>query len=139
MNNSIYVDTSALIALGSERDKFHHKAQQLRKELVQNSMNFVTTSAVILEIASYFSQSHWKSIAIKLIKDINNSRVWQCFDIDDQLMKKGLELYESVIDKDWSLVDCIGIVVARDLDISDIFTTDHHFEQAGFQILLKDG
>lgn len=40
-------------------------------------------------------------------------------------------------DKDWGLVDCTSIIVAKNLGISEIFTTDHHFEQAGFQILLK--
>ena len=40
-------------------------------------------------------------------------------------------------DKEWGLVDCTSIIVARDMGITEIFTTDHHFEQAGFTILLK--
>jgi predicted nucleic acid-binding protein len=39
-------------------------------------------------------------------------------------------------DKDWSLTDCISFVVMRDRGITKVFTTDHHFEQAGFKKLL---
>ena len=35
------------------------------------------------------------------------------------------------------MVDCTSIVVAKKMKIIEIFTTDHHFEQAGFTILLK--
>jgi predicted nucleic acid-binding protein len=41
-------------------------------------------------------------------------------------------------DKEWSLTDCISFVVMNERGITDAFTNDHHFEQAGFQILLKD-
>jgi predicted nucleic acid-binding protein len=133
----IFVDTSALIALSSKRDKFHKKARRLRRELVRERKTFATTDAVILEVASYFSRSQWRPTAVRLIKDIKNSKAWNCLTIDDDLMKRGFKLYESITDKDWTLVDCIGIVVARDLEITEIFTTDHHFEQAGFKILLK--
>jgi predicted nucleic acid-binding protein len=40
-------------------------------------------------------------------------------------------------DKDWGFVDCTSIVLAKFLGIKDVFSTDHHFEQAGFTILLK--
>jgi predicted nucleic acid-binding protein len=41
-------------------------------------------------------------------------------------------------DKSWGLVDCSGILVARKLGITTVFTADHHFTQAGFKILLQD-
>ena len=47
-----------------------------------------------------------------------------------------LELYESLPDKGYSLTDCISISVCRELNITEILTHDHHFEQEGFKILL---
>src|SRR5208282_5143253 len=41
-------------------------------------------------------------------------------------------------DKEWSLTDCISFVVMNERGMTDALTSDHHFEQAGFQILLKD-
>jgi predicted nucleic acid-binding protein len=40
-------------------------------------------------------------------------------------------------DKEWPLTDCISFVVMRRYDIVDALTADHHFEQAGFNLLLK--
>jgi len=41
-------------------------------------------------------------------------------------------------DKEWSLTDCISSVAMNERNITDALTSDHHFEQAGFRILLKD-
>jgi predicted nucleic acid-binding protein len=41
------------------------------------------------------------------------------------------------MDKEWSLVDCISFVVMTDRKLTDALTGDHHFEQAGFNALLK--
>ncbi len=49
---------------------------------------------------------------------------------------EGLELYESRLDKGYSLTDCISMNVCRELGITEILTHDHHFEQEGFTVLL---
>jgi predicted nucleic acid-binding protein len=53
------------------------------------------------------------------------------------LYDAGLDLYARRMDKDWSLTDCISFEAMRRHQISDALTTDHHFEQAGFNVLLK--
>ena len=52
------------------------------------------------------------------------------------LFREGLFLYSRRRDKDWPLTDCISFVVMEDEEIHDALTGDHHFEQAGFRILL---
>lgn len=130
----VFADTATLIALG---DSFHYQAIAVRDELRKNHRNFVTTDAVILELASYFSQSDKRTIAISLIEAINQSKKWKNIPIERLLIKRGFERYKKVADKNWSMVDCISMIVAEDHGITDIFTTDHHFEQAGFTILLN--
>jgi hypothetical protein len=53
------------------------------------------------------------------------------------LLDAGLGLYGRRLDKEWSLADCIAFVVMKDEGITDALTTDRHFEQAGFKVLLK--
>jgi predicted nucleic acid-binding protein len=53
------------------------------------------------------------------------------------LFDQGFELYARRLDKDWSLTDCISFVVMREHGLTHALTGDHHFEQAGFRILLK--
>jgi len=133
----VFADTAALIALGDRGDSFHHQAIFVRDELKKNNRNFVTTDAVILELASYFSQSDRRIIAISLIEALNQSPKWKNIPIERLLIKRGFERYKKAADKGWSMVDCISMIVSEDYGITDIFTSDHHFEQAGFRILLN--
>jgi hypothetical protein len=49
------------------------------------------------------------------------------------------QLLKSRPDKNWSLTDCISFVVMQGRGIKAAFTADRHFEQAGFECLLKKG
>lgn len=40
-------------------------------------------------------------------------------------------------DKAWSFTDCLSFVVMHTHDLREALTSDVHFEQAGFRILLK--
>jgi hypothetical protein len=52
-------------------------------------------------------------------------------------MTRGLELYNSRSDKQWSLTDCISFLVMQDRQMTEALTGDRHFEQAEFTALLK--
>ena len=58
-------------------------------------------------------------------------------EVDQRLFKKSFEKFKERPDKSWSLVDCIGMVVAEEYGIQEIFSRDHDFNQAGFATLLK--
>ncbi|CAG0966960.1 hypothetical protein PHYC_01036 [Phycisphaerales bacterium] len=47
-----------------------------------------------------------------------------------------LSLFRERPDKEWSLVDCSSILICREQGIQRILTADHHFTQAGFEVLL---
>ena len=49
----------------------------------------------------------------------------------------GLRLYEERSDKGYSLVDCVSMTTMRRLGIAEILTSDHHFIQEGFTVLLR--
>jgi predicted nucleic acid-binding protein len=46
-------------------------------------------------------------------------------------------MFREYDDKEWGLTDCCSFVVMRRQDIKDAFTADKHFEQAGFNQLIK--
>jgi predicted nucleic acid-binding protein len=56
--------------------------------------------------------------------------------LDKILFDAGWQLYKQRLDKEWSLTDCISFVVMRHESITQAFTSDRHFEQAGFMKLL---
>jgi len=45
--------------------------------------------------------------------------------------------YQERMDKEWGLTDCISFVVMKERKITEAFTSDRHFEQAGFTNLLQ--
>jgi hypothetical protein len=53
------------------------------------------------------------------------------------LFEESISLFASRPDKDWTLTDCISFVVMRDEGLTHALTGDQHFEQAGFNALLK--
>jgi uncharacterized protein len=54
------------------------------------------------------------------------------------LLQRALKLYTTYADKSWGLVDCASFVLMRERGITDAFTNDRHFQQAGFNCLLSD-
>jgi len=58
--------------------------------------------------------------------------------VDSDLDAAAWELLEARPDKSWSLVDAASFVVMRWLELWEAFTTDHHFDQAGFRRVPGD-
>lgn len=103
----------------------------------QFGRNFITTNAVLLEFGNAFSQVNLRPTAVKMIEAVRSSSKWECVSTDEALVERGFQKFKQIRDKEWGLIDCISMIVSKDKEITDIFTTDHHFKQAGFKILLK--
>lgn len=54
-----------------------------------------------------------------------------------RLFDEALTLYAGRLDKGWSLTDCASMAIMTRRGITEALTSDHHFEQAGFKVLLK--
>ena len=134
---SVFVDTAALIALGNRRDDFHGPARTVRRTLIRGGYAFVTTRLVIVELCNAFSRGELRSTAARIVDSIEQSSRWTIIEADRPWITAGFDLYRRMTDKEWGLVDCVSILVAQHFEIQDVFTTDHHFEQAGFRILLQ--
>jgi len=134
---TIFVDTAAFIALGNNRDQLHEKAKSVRQQLAQVNCRFITSRWIIAEFCNAFSAPHLRSVALQQVDSVSSSLRWKVLDVDDALYQDSLNLYRRMMDKAWGLVDCSSILVCKKYKVSQVFTADHHFEQAGFEILLK--
>jgi predicted nucleic acid-binding protein len=102
-------------------------------------MRLITTRAVVLEIGDALARSNYRREAIKLLssfeKDIN---FVQIVPISERLYEREFQLYRSRQDKEWGITDCISFIVMWEKGLTKALTTDRHFQQAGFQALLRE-
>lgn len=134
--SKVFVDTAAWIALINIRDNLHTQAKQVRYKLRQQNAVLVTTEFVLLEVADAFCDSSTRMQAVSFIDGLESLAILQIISIERSLFTEGWLLYKQRPDKDWSLTDCISFVVMSRENIVQAFTSDRHFEQAGFTKLL---
>ena len=77
-----------------------------------------------------------RGLAIDLLHRIEQSSRIEVVDVTPELYAKGWELYSNRLDKDWGMIDCISFVIMQERNLTEALTSDHHFEQAGFKVLL---
>ena len=131
---AVFGDTSFFVALINSRDQHHQRALHLNASL---AAPMVTTAWVLLEFANGIAKSQSRRDFGGTLNKLRSQPDAEIIPPDQALFDRGCELYISRPDKEWSLTDCISFVVMRERGITDALTNDHHFEQAGFRILLK--
>ena len=57
--------------------------------------------------------------------------------MDESFHRAAMRLLERRLDKAYSLCDAVSFLQMEEYAVIEALTTDHHFEQAGFQALLK--
>lgn len=134
MKKPLFIDTSYILALVNTRDEFHLQAKNVADQVDDK---LITTEAVLTEVGNALAKPQWREIAVETLEDMRNDDDVEILSVDSELFSKALKFYSSRIDKEWGLTDCISFVVMKDRKLKDALTSDHHFEQAGFQALLR--
>ena len=130
----VFADTSYYVALLLKNDSRHARAVELT---IENTGPVLTTSWILSELGSFLSPLPTRQLFVDLVKDLQNDAGVIIANASMAQFNAGLEIYAGRSDKAWSLVDCISFQVMREKGLSNAWTTDHHFEQAGFHAMLK--
>jgi uncharacterized protein len=129
-----FADTAYFIALVSPADFADAEA---RVQAAITGRTIVTTSAVLNELGNHFAKPPNRTIFASFVDSLRANSAFTLVHVDERVFDSGLDLYRQRSDKLWSLTDCISFVVMRELRLSNALTTDHHFQQAGFNVLLS--
>ncbi|HNR31449.1 MAG TPA: PIN domain-containing protein [Candidatus Hydrogenedentes bacterium] len=127
-----FADTAFYIASANSDDALHETALEASDAC---DGGFLTTEYVLLELGNYFCAGN-RSLFLKLLQIIEVDPDTDVVPASSNLHKEGIRLYASRPDKSWSLTDCISFVVMRQYGLTNVLTSDRHFEQAGFRVLL---
>jgi len=132
-----FVDASHLIALVNPKDQWHAQAIQAANDL--SACNLTTTEEVLTELLNFYSEAgpHMRGNTARFVRDLLVDMRVRILGRGETAFLEALDLYESRPDKGYSLTDCLSMKICRELGITEVLTSDTHFEQEGFAILLK--
>jgi predicted nucleic acid-binding protein len=135
--DEVFVDTSALAALVDRSDALHQQARIVEREILVSKRRLVTSEAVLTEFLGFAARPPVRDGALRMIDALAASPAVRVVAATHRGFTEALELYRARPDKEWSLVDCSSILICRARRISRVFTHDRHFEQAGFEAMLR--
>lgn len=130
----IFVDTGYLLALLNPGDELFERAQ-LWAAAVREPL--VTTEYVLWELVNSFSDPVDRPKAHATVAEIRSSLSWELIYATPELFSQGVSLHHLRPDKRWSLTDCVSFFLMQERALKRSLAFDHHFEQAGFEALLR--
>lgn len=136
----IFVDTAGWGNLVDPRQRFHQLAVEVYRKSRELDTTLLTSNYVIAELVALLTSPLRvpRDRVVAFIDSLKTADHVEIFHADGDLDERAWELLKERQDKEWSLVDCSSFVLMGDRGVTDALTSDRHFEQAGFQILLKE-
>lgn len=130
-----FVDTWYLVAVIDRYDQ--HYAQTLRLERRIGGSRLLTHEYVLGEFLTYFSGEGAlaRARAVEMVRATRRS--YEVVESNHSLFDFALDRYARRLDKEYSFVDCMSMVLMERRGITHILTNDHHFRQEGF-ILVNE-
>lgn len=134
----IFLDTAYLQALVDTRDSLHQSSVAITDEL--DIFLSVTSEMVLTELLNALSGrgGYLRDAALDIVDKLHQDSSVEIIPQTSQLFAEALLLYRQRLDKSYSLTDCASMLIMRQQNISDVLTFDRHFQQEGFNALLRN-
>ncbi len=130
---TVFVDSSAFVALRYVDDPHYKTAKQIVSKLRLQDTQLVTSNFIIAESITVISQKASHQDAIEFYEQ--DLAAVEIVSISEELEDKAFEIFKKLTSKNVSFVDCISFALMREQKIKTTFTFDEHFRQQGFKVL----
>jgi predicted nucleic acid-binding protein len=137
MIEPIFVDSFAWIAAINKSDNYHEISLRILEELLNKQAKLITTNYIVVETINALSKVKFRKTVIEFIDKLKKSPHVQIVKITDEIYNNAWTLYQQRMDKDWGITDCISFEVMQMFNIRKAFSSDKHFEQAGYSLMVK--
>lgn len=131
----IFLDTGYFIALFTPDDHLHKRAMAWSLRLHEP---FLISEYVLWECVNGFSKPKDRATAHELVNHVQRDSKCKLIHASPGLFAAGLQLHGDRPDKEWSLTDCISFHLMHEHGVKRALAYDIHFEQAGFEALLRN-
>ncbi len=137
MANETFVDTSGFYSLLVHKDRMHATAADYMARTARDRGRFVTTDYVLDEAVTLLKARGHGELIAPLFDAIDNSAAMRIEWTTSERFDEARLFCVRHSDKAWSFTDCVSFLVMQSLGLIAALTSDRHFAQAGFQVLLK--
>lgn len=133
----VFADTAYWVAVFRPRDQWRSAARNALRQL--GPVTIVTTDEVLTEFLASVSKGgpEVRLSAVRSVRELQNDPSVRVVPQSRKSFCKALDRYEARSDKSYSLQDCVSMNVMEAQSITEILSTDRHFEQEGFTVLMK--
>ncbi|MDQ2732392.1 MAG: PIN domain-containing protein [Armatimonadota bacterium] len=135
--NEVFVDTSGWYAVTRVDDPGHRLAAAYYSNLSNGRTRFLTSDYILDETLTRLRYDMGHTVALAFWQHIQQAvllGLLRVIRIDERIWSDALAIFRTFEDQDFSFTDCTSFALARDQNIGEIFTFDHHFLTMGFII-----
>jgi uncharacterized protein len=135
-SRDVFVDTSGLHALIDKRDANHTAAAAAASKRIRAGCKLVVTDYVVDETVTLAKVRGGHHVALRVLELLEQSVAIRMEWIGAERFRATKMFLRRHADHDYSFTDCTSFVIMRELGLRQALTSDRHFEEAGFEVLL---
>ena len=129
----VFVDTSALIALGNQSDGKHTTAKRCMKRL--SSASLVTSDYVLDEMLTRWLTTGRARRGFEFLDAILGSPRYTIAFVDQKIFHLARERAEAYQEHRLSFTDCTNVVFVSEMRLDAIFSFDDDFSNVGLNVV----
>lgn len=133
-----FVDTSGFYALLLRADRWHDRAAAIMARAAAEHGRFVTTDYVLDESATLLKARGHGHLLEPFFRSVETSAALHVEWTTPARFGEARAFCLRHADKAWSFTDCLSFAVMRAQGLERALTSDVHFAQAGFRVLLGE-
>jgi uncharacterized protein len=131
---SVFVDTSAFVALRNAAEAEHERARAALSELLTEGAALYTSNYVFAETYTALLVRVGREEAIEWGRRFRASGAIELVRVEDDVEGEAWEILERHGDKRWSYVDAISFALIEREGDDEAFAFDAHFGQRGLRV-----
>lgn len=133
---SVFVDTSAILALLEADDKMHESAARAWIDLVNSKDELVISNYVMVETISLLHSRYGVAAVTRFVRDAVPALkvVW----VDEGIHNAAVAAVLAAGRRGPSLVDCVSFEITRRMGITRVLAYDRHFAEMGYELACND-
>jgi uncharacterized protein len=133
----VFADTLYWLAIVKPSDPYKAAAMEARHAVGQCII--VTTDEVLYEFANALARggANLRGKAVRFVRNLFSDPNVKVVTQSRETFLRALERFENRPDKAYSLTDCSSMNAMDAEGIKDVFGNDHHFQQEGYNVLIR--